>query len=560
MRRSILYGLSIMVLVLAIAAPVRAEQARAAKAGAATGAKPETSAVAPTQLYPAYQLFDKLKPIDQVIYLVTNSSFVWGPDPHGLSEEITFTGFVNVPKWPLPGYQRRILPDGRQQIDMELSHSDLKGASYLMGGDILLGEHPENRSLGTITEAPPRHAAAHYLGNVALAKGHPSVGQQPGIGRRSFMVTRDVAQVVDGNQDVLWSDLVGGELRGMSRLPIEDIRKEFGAQTTNADPVAVELELPVDLVEKLSAAGIDVNAVVSRTLQKIAKELNLPNQDVMTLVVPADFIVARKVLLTTAKGILYNETAVPVRGKLDAIPPVHHRDDAVGLNVFRGMELPIPLLDKDKNVDGWFYSKSHLAMSVRPNAIEKENLAATVHLRSGDKVETVKLSGTAEIHHLETRVEPSGRRQTQIEFIVLALRGKSEILGDRIMMIEAFSDRDKFSRGWMSWQNDKPVSSSVDLWIEMLTPAGKLANNDPIKMNGSLGRLEIAGKVAKGDLSIPLTKSAGSEGFSSTAPVTLFNEAEKPVITVESFDLQFVNLQIAEAAAAPPSLEARRKD
>src|SRR5436305_8827719 len=101
---------------------------------------------------PASQLFDPLGQEPDVIYLLANSSVIFGPDPHGRSEEVTFVGPVTVPKWPMKGYNRRVLPDGRQQIDIELTQSELTGESYVLGGPVVLGEHPDLRSLGTITE------------------------------------------------------------------------------------------------------------------------------------------------------------------------------------------------------------------------------------------------------------------------------------------------------------------------------------------------------------------------------------------------------------------------
>src|SRR5204863_3919985 len=114
---------------------------------------------------------------------------------------------------------------------------------------------------------------------------------------------------------------------------------------------------------------------------------------------PADFVVERKVLMTTAKGILYNETAVPVRGRINAIPPIKFEGTPTGVNTFRGMEIPVALLDQDGAVNGWFYSKSHMAYAVLPNAVERSLIKGTVQLRSGDQVETVELSGPGEIHH-----------------------------------------------------------------------------------------------------------------------------------------------------------------
>lgn len=559
MRRLLIELLS-LVLLAAMAPPVFAEEAAAADAGGTVQDAKAWSRAVP--------LFDRLKDSEDVVYLITNSSFIWGPDPHGLSEEVTFTGFVTVPKWPQPGYQRRTLPDGRQQIDIELSHSDLMGASYLLGGDILLGEHPDLRSLGTITEAPLAEQAAFLRersAQVAAKAANPgarsgvAVPTQGSAGseRRTFMISRELSRLVEANQDVLWSDLIASELRKLSKAPVAQIRSQFPTQEL-ADPVALDLNLPTDLAERMSGSGIDLNGVVGHLLKKIAGELGLPNQDVMTLVVPADFIVARKVLLNTAKGVLYNETAVPVRGKLDEIPPVRRKEDAVGLNVFRGMELPIPLLDEDKNVDGWFYSKAHLAMSVHPEAVSREELEGTLRLRVGSKTETVKLSGRGELHHVDTRTDASGQRQSEVEFITLALRGQSEILGDQIMIIEAFSDRDKFSKGWVTWADGKAVPSSVDLFVELLTPSGKLANSDPLRLAGTVDRFSTAGALTKGSLNIPLLRTVSANGFTASSPVTLFNEAERPVVTVEGLDLRFVVRQVADAATAAAPAPASR--
>src|SRR5437868_14446154 len=113
---------------------------------------PATAAEAPAPMFPPSPLFDHLTTQPDVVYLIANSSVVFGPDPHARSEEITFLGPVTVPKWHMAGYNRRVLPDGRQQIDIELTQSELTGESYVLGGPVVLGEHPDLSSLGTITE------------------------------------------------------------------------------------------------------------------------------------------------------------------------------------------------------------------------------------------------------------------------------------------------------------------------------------------------------------------------------------------------------------------------
>lgn len=369
------------------------------------------------------KLFDRLSKEPDVVYLIANSSLVFGPDPHGRSEEVTFTGPVTVPKWPMDDYGRRTLADGRQQIDIELTQSELTGESYLLHGPIVLGEHPDLRSLGTITERPVARAAA------------------------------------DSNT---------------------------GARSSDGT----------------------VSSVVSDE-------------------VPADFVVERKVLLTTAKGILHNETAVPVRGRIDAIPPVRFQGTATGVNVFRGMELPTPLLDKDGAVNGWFYSKSHMAFAVLPKAIERSFINGTIELRSGDKTETVGLNGPAEIHHLTA---PASSSKTDIEIMMMALRGTSTLLGGDIMFIETFSDRDHFSRGQLAW-NGNSARADVDLYVDLYTPSAKLSNQKPFSLGGEIDDANKSnGRLDKGKLSLQLVDGRGQ--LSTDSPRTLFDEAERPLVEV----------------------------
>lgn len=378
---------------------------------------------------PASQLFDPLGQEADVIYLLANSSVVFGPDPHGRSEEITFIGPVTVPKWPMKGYGRRVLPDGSQQIDIELTQSDLTGESYLMGGPVILGEHPDLRSLGTITERPA--SSLRHASNKAAA--------------------------------------------------------------TN-----------------------DGTAASAETAEE-AEE------------VPADFVVKRKVLLTTAKGILYNETAVPVRGRVDAIPPVKFQSTPTGVNVFRGMELPVALLDKTGNVNGWFYSKAHMAYAVKPAAIERSFLKGTVALRQGDRTENVAVSGPVEIHHLAT-----GTSKNDVEFMILALRGRSELLGGDIMVSETFSDRDHFSRGQLAWQGAGAGQTTADLFLDLYTPATKLTTREPIQLKGNVSAFHEVGNLDKGKLSLPMYLSNGQ--YSSAGARTLYDESEKPAVDVVSIN------------------------
>jgi hypothetical protein len=407
-----------------------------------TTSSPETTAAAAARAagLPASTLFDKLGQTPDVVYLIANSSVVFGPDPHSRSEEITFIGPVTVPKWPMQGYGRRMLPDGRQQIDIELTQSELTGESYTLGGPVVLGEHPDLRSLGTITERPRPDSTANA----------------------------DDAKTKDGDKG----------------------------------PSAEKAEKPAKSADSKDAKSA-------------------PPEEV-----PADFVVERKVLLTTAKGILYNETAVPVRGRIDSIPPVKFQGTAPGVNVFRGMELPVALLDKDGNVNGWFYSKTHMAYAVLPAAVERTYIKGTLQLRSGDKTESVVVSGPAEIHHLTA---PGSAAKTAMEVMMLALRGHSQLLGGDIMVAESFSDRDHFSKGELSWTGSN-ANSKFNLFLDLYTPSAKLTTHDPLAVAGTFVDLTTNGKLEKGRLSLPLMGGTGH--FATSSARVLYDETEKPSVEV----------------------------
>lgn len=410
---------------------------------------------------PPSPLFDKLGTDPDVIYLIANSSVVFGPDPHGRSEEITFVGPVTVPKWPMKGYGRRVLPDGRQQIDIELTQSELTGESYVLNGPVVLGEHPDLRSLGTITERP--RPASSSIAQVANKK---TTKTKTAAASTTTATTEGAAKAADS--------------------------------TTAPAPPATQ-----------------------PPPQNGAEE------------VPADFVVMRKVLLTTAKGILYNETAVPVRGRIDSIPPVKFQDTPTGVNTFRGMELPVALLDKEGNVNGWFYSKAHMAYAVKPAAIERSFIKGKLALRSGQKTEEVEVSGPAEIHHLTA---PGSGPTTNMEVMVLALRGHSDLLGGDIMVAETFSDRDHFSRGQLSWTGNDTASSKFDLFVDLYTPSAKLTTREPLPVSGQFVDCKANGHLDKGKLS--LVMMGGKGHFATNGARVLYDETEKPVVDVVNMEFE----------------------
>jgi uncharacterized protein DUF6004 len=93
-----------------------------------------------------------LKSEQDVLYLLASSTLVMGSDVNGPGEEVVFTGTVTMPRFPLPGYERRRLADGRFQVDFSLIRADLYGESFLTGGTLHLADSPDHISSGTITQ------------------------------------------------------------------------------------------------------------------------------------------------------------------------------------------------------------------------------------------------------------------------------------------------------------------------------------------------------------------------------------------------------------------------
>jgi len=494
-------GSILIALALVFGVALWAEEGSNSNNGSGAPAPAASSAPAAAPMFPPSPLFDHLTTNPDVVYLIANSSVVFGPDPHGRSEEVTFIGPVTVPKWPMAGYERRTLPDGRQQIDIELTQSELTGESYVLNGPIVLGEHPDLRSLGTITERAPsakliNTSAAGAKGQVALASYDPNSASQD----------QDPADKT-------------------ARKKILESSKKLAA-------VIEKLNKP-----RLSAAERDTEFKDARqSIENLINEVaKLDESAEAAEEVPADFVVLRKVLLTTAKGILYNETAVPVRGRIDSIPPVKFQSTAEGVNVFRGMELPVALLDRDGNVNGWFYSKAHMAYAVLPAAVERSFVTGSVRLKEGNRTETVQISGPAEIHH---QAAPGSGAKTNAEVMMLALRGHSELLGGDIMFSETFGDRDHFSRGELKWNGDS-ADSKFDLFVDVYTPSTKLTTHDALPISGHLVDCKASGKLEKGKLSLPLLSGKGQ--FATTANRVLYDEAERPVVEISQVQLNLTD-------------------
>jgi hypothetical protein len=83
---------------------------------------------------------------------------VLGPDPYDPAaprENLLLTGDAVIHRFPMPGYQHRVLPDGRHQIDTELAAVSRIGTSQIVGGEVTVELSSTQRSLGTVTQVSP---------------------------------------------------------------------------------------------------------------------------------------------------------------------------------------------------------------------------------------------------------------------------------------------------------------------------------------------------------------------------------------------------------------------
>jgi hypothetical protein len=176
-----------------------------------------------------------------------------------------------------------------------------------------------------------------------------------------------------------------------------------------------------------------------------------------------------------------------------------------------------------------------MAYAVLPKAIERSFIKGTVELRSGDQTETVEVSGPAEIHHLAGSTE---KNKSNVEVMMLALRGQSKLLGGDIMFTETFGDRDHFSRGQLAWNDaDANVANmAVDLYVDLITPSAKVSTQTPFALEGKIADAnKTKGRLEKGKLSLEMVDGKGR--IVTKGPQTLYDEVERPAVDVLKMDL-----------------------
>lgn len=84
----------------------------------------ESNAQAPLPPPAGQQTFENLPASAIIEQAIGIADIAFGKDPNGASETLHFTGPVKVQKWPMEGYSKKVLPDGRVQISAEIVDRD----------------------------------------------------------------------------------------------------------------------------------------------------------------------------------------------------------------------------------------------------------------------------------------------------------------------------------------------------------------------------------------------------------------------------------------------------
>jgi hypothetical protein len=127
------------------------------------------------------EAFEKVPPLPVIEQAIGIADLAFGETPDGPGETLAFTGPVKVQKWPMDGYTRKVLDDGRVQITAEIVDRD-KGnllarsaVSYMLKAPVRITVAPgypdekgaatsvqpsqfskfQRRSMGTITQLKP---------------------------------------------------------------------------------------------------------------------------------------------------------------------------------------------------------------------------------------------------------------------------------------------------------------------------------------------------------------------------------------------------------------------
>jgi hypothetical protein len=84
--------------------------------------------------------------------VIVSASMVLSPNPDDQRIHFEMDGTVRIREWPAEGYERRTLPDGRVQIDLEMVESRITATLGEGDGAIEITETTADRNLGTLTQ------------------------------------------------------------------------------------------------------------------------------------------------------------------------------------------------------------------------------------------------------------------------------------------------------------------------------------------------------------------------------------------------------------------------
>ena len=92
---------------------------------------------------------------EYVGHVVVKASMVLSSDSNDERVQFEMDGIVRIREWPAEGYERRVLPDGRVQIDLEMVESRITAALGEGDESIEITETTADRNLGTLTQETP---------------------------------------------------------------------------------------------------------------------------------------------------------------------------------------------------------------------------------------------------------------------------------------------------------------------------------------------------------------------------------------------------------------------
>lgn len=84
--------------------------------------------------------------------VIVRASMVLSPNPDDERIHFEMDGTVRICEWPAEGYERRTLPDGRVQIDLEMVESRITATLGEGDGAIEITETTADRNFGTLTQ------------------------------------------------------------------------------------------------------------------------------------------------------------------------------------------------------------------------------------------------------------------------------------------------------------------------------------------------------------------------------------------------------------------------